>query len=137
MINKRLFILCFSLLFFVSGLISETGEARRRWEMQNQIRRDKFDLILPEVMRENKIDMWITVMKEGNYGPLFEDFGRGYIGDTGYYIFTDRGGERIERAVLGIDGLLIEQCGAYDIFGSSAGLKKFVQERNPKRIGIN
>jgi hypothetical protein len=32
-------------------------EAFRRWRKSNQIRLDKFDLILPEVMRENKIDM--------------------------------------------------------------------------------
>ena len=36
-------------------------EARRRWEMMNQIRRDKFDYVLPEVMRENAVDMWITM----------------------------------------------------------------------------
>ena len=42
--------------------LSETHaqEARRRWERMCQIRKDKFDLILPEVMRENGIDMWIT-----------------------------------------------------------------------------
>lgn len=73
-------------------------EARRRWEMMAQIRRDKFDYILPEAMRENGIDMWITVMKEGLHDPLYEDLGRGYVGSVGYYIFTDRGEERVERA---------------------------------------
>ena len=55
-------------------------EARRRWEVMAQIRRDKFDYILPEAMRENAIDMWITVMREGLHDPLYEDLGRGYVG---------------------------------------------------------
>jgi hypothetical protein len=34
-------------------------------------------------------------MREGNYGPLYDDLGQGYIGNFGYYIFFDRGGDRI------------------------------------------
>ena len=33
-------------------------------EENNQIRRDKFDVVLPQVMRENNVDMWIHVMRE-------------------------------------------------------------------------
>lgn len=112
-------------------------EAKRRWEMMNQIRQDKFDIILPRVMQENKIDMWITVMREGNLGPLYDDLGQGYVGDFGYYIFTDRGGERIERAALGISGYLLQNSGAYDIFTGAGVLREFVKERDPQRIGVN
>jgi hypothetical protein len=45
--------------------------------------------------------MWIVAMKEGHYDPLWELLGRGYVGTIGYYIFTDRGGDRIERAAIG------------------------------------
>lgn len=112
-------------------------EARRRWEMMAQIRRDKFDYILPEVMRENGIDMWITVMREGLHDPLYEDLGRGYVGGVAYYVFTDRGVDRIERAALGISGYLLEENGAYDIVTGSFDLREFVAERDPQRIGIN
>jgi Xaa-Pro aminopeptidase len=112
-------------------------EAKRRWEMMNQIRRDKFDLVLPEVMRENGIDMWITMMREANYGPLWPDLGFGYIGSTGFYVFTDRGGDRIERAALGVSGYMPERSGAYDYFGSASELAEFVRERDPKVIGLN
>lgn len=136
--KKTIFIICVMLGFIVlSDMMLRAGEARLQWEMMNRIRMDKFDIVLPKVMRENKIDMWITMVKEGNVGPLYDDFGRGYISSTGYYIFTDRGGDRIERAALGIDGYLIEKCGAYDIFASPADLAEFVKERDPKRIGIN
>ena len=112
-------------------------EAKRRWETMNQIRRDKFDLVLPEAMRENGIDMWITMIREANYEPLWPDLGFGYTGQTGYYVFTDRGGDRIERAVLGIGGPLLEGSGAYDYFGGADELADFVRERDPEVIGLN
>lgn len=103
----------------------------------NQIRNDKFDLILPEVMRENTIDMWIIMNREGNFDPLYPDMGEGYVGKTGYYIFTDPGEGRIERAALGISGYLLEEGGAYDYFGSELELKSYVDARDPKTIGLN
>lgn len=112
-------------------------EARNRWERMCRIRADKFDLILPEAMRENGIDMWITVMKEGLRDPLWEDLGRGYIGSTGYYLFTDRGGDRIERVAIGVSGYKLERCGVYDEILGSADLAEFVLERDPQRIGVN
>jgi Xaa-Pro aminopeptidase len=112
-------------------------EAKRRWETMNQIRRDKFDLVLPEVMRENSIDMWITMIREANYEPLWPDLGFGYTGDKGFYVFTDRGGDRIERAALGVSGYMLERSGAYDYFGSADELAEFVRERDPQAIGLN
>ena len=122
-------------LFILSSLYSQ--ESFRRWRVTNQIRLDKFDLILPEVMRENKIDMWIIMSREGNFDPLYSDMGEGYVGHTGYYIFTDIGKPRIERAVLGIDGYLLEEGKAFDYFGSESELREFVTKRDPKRIGLN
>ena len=114
-----------------------SGEAQKRWERMNQIRLDKFDLVLPEVMRENNVDMWITVNREGFDDPLTEDFGKGYTGTYGYYVFTDRGGDRIERAILGVGTALVENNGAYDIIGNAADLKEFVEERDPQSIALN
>lgn len=137
MIGKKLAVLILGMIWLIPPQITQAQEARRRWEIMNQIRRDKFDLILPKVMRENKIDMWITVMREGNYGPLYHDLGGGYVSDFGYYIFSDRGGERIERIALGIDGYEIQRSGAYDILGPAEDLAKIVKERDPGRIGLN
>lgn len=114
-----------------------SGEAQQRWEFMNQIRQEKFDLVLPEVMRENGVDMWITVNREGFDDPLTEDFGKGYVGTYGYYIFTDRGEGRIERAVLGVGTALVEDNGAYDIFASADELKTFVEARDPQTIALN
>jgi Xaa-Pro aminopeptidase len=113
------------------------NEARARWERLCQIRREKFDYILPEAMRENRIDMWIVAMKEGHYDPFWELLGRGYVGSIGYYIFTDRGGARIERASLGITDHHRAKCGAYDVDDDASDLRAFVAARNPRRIGLN
>jgi hypothetical protein len=71
------------LVFLAPALLclgpASPNEARSRWEMRNQIRRDKFDLVLPQAMRENKVDMWITLMKEGNFDPLYLELGQGYV----------------------------------------------------------
>lgn len=112
-------------------------EARRRWEVQRQIRLDKFDLVLPGVMRELGIDMWITAMREDHYDPLYEDLGRGYPSRQAYYVFTDRGGDRIERIAIGVHGYLIAQSGAYDRLLPDVDLGAFVRERDPKRIAVN
>jgi Xaa-Pro aminopeptidase len=121
------------------ALASDLGaqEARRRWEMQRQIRLDKFEQVLPLAMRNNGIDMWIVAMKENHIDPLWEDMGRGYVSGVGYYVFTDRGRDRIERAALGPSGYLIDQSGAYDIFAPASSLAAFVKERDPRRIGVN
>ena len=116
---------------------AQAQEAKGRWDRLCQIRREKFDYILPEAMRENGIDMWIVAMKEGHYDPQWELLGRGYVGSIGYYIFTDRGGDRIERAALGITDHHRARCGAYDVSQESADLAAFVRARNPKRIGLN
>ena len=131
-------ILCsLALILLVSPVDTHAQEARKRWERMAQIRREKFDLVLPEVMKENEIDMWIVMMKEGHLDPLYEDLGRGYVGSVGYYIFTDQGNNQIERVALGISGYLLEENGAYDLVTSDFDLKAFVHARNPDRIGIN
>ena len=126
-----------ALALLVAVSPASAQEARRRWELQRQIRLDKFEQVLPRAMRDNGIDMWIVAVKENHIDPLWEDLGRGYVSGIGYYVFTDRGGERIERAALGPSGYLVEQAGAYDVFAAAATLPAFVKERNPRRIGVN
>jgi len=125
----------------------------------NQIRRDKFDIYLPQVMRENKIDMWIHVIRPWATDPLAYEFGS----DSAVFIFTDLGKKRIERAVFKF-GREVVDPGAYDIIGNEAedldqqnyyvskvpdkvpateldlrfmGLREFVAKRDPKRIAVN
>jgi hypothetical protein len=124
-------------LLVIGSTIASAQESKKRWERLCQIRHEKFDRILPEAMRENGIDMWITMSKEGLYDPLFRDFGEGYVGSIAYFIFTDRGDSGIERAAIGLSDRRIEACGAYDILEDGVDLKRFVSERDPERIALN
>ncbi|MDD9996494.1 MAG: hypothetical protein OXQ89_01985, partial [Rhodospirillaceae bacterium] len=133
-------------------------------EENHQIRRDKFDQVLPQIMRERNVDMWIHVMREA----VPDSFGIDELGSaSGVFVFTDRGGDRIERAILGrrwgvahrgwgeSDYRAVEESGAYDIIAPAVriqepvggplteydyrfqGLGEFVAERDPERIAVN
>ncbi len=113
MSNRIALFLAFTMSLFLSSCSSETTdpaptdtvttEAQAQeeddlTEWNNRIRREKFDIVLPEVMRKNNVDMWIHVMRE----TIPDPFGAEELGSTsGVFVFTDRGGDRIERAVLG------------------------------------
>lgn len=89
----------------------EEDERKELQDLQNQILKDKFDVILPQIMREREIDMWIHIVREGDLDPLGYIFGS----NEGIFIFTDRGGDRIERAFFGFNADKVDESGAYDI----------------------
>ena len=117
-------------------------------EVQKRIRLEKFDKILPRIMRDNNIDMWVHIIRPWTLDPLRFELGA----SEGVFIFTDRGVDRIERAAFSAD---IQDPEAYDIVIEEGmeresmpgtpfemdfrfvGLKKFVSERDPKHIGVN
>ncbi len=127
-----------------TALDATAQEARARADLLDLIQREKFDIVLPGAMRDNGIDMWIHVIRDGDPDALALDLG----GTAGYFVFTDRGGDRIERAVLAGRGQGMYTSGAYDIFAwsdwdawypanESTELRQFVQERDPERIAVN
>ena len=126
--NKLRILLTFScMLSLPQSLRAQFPAPEASRELMNLIRSEKFEVILPQVMRDNQIDMWIH-MKRGEDPLNFE------LGDNpGVYIFTDRGGDRIERAVFGGSG----DKELYDIFGAESDIAQFVSERAPKRIAMN
>lgn len=136
-INQLILLLTAILFFSLTFESLNAQEAHRRWRKMNTIRADKFNLVLPEVMRENDIDMWIVTNREGKYDPLYQDMGGGYTSTNGYYVFYDKGEGRIERASLGMSGYLLKEGGVYDHIGSASELPEYVKERDPQRIGLN
>jgi hypothetical protein len=142
MVNKKMLMPAWlSLFFFLEGFGAGAQEARARYEMMKTIRKEKFDLVLPGAMRDNQVDMWIHVIRRGDLDPLSLDLG-GQPGCPspslsvrclGFYVFTDRGSDRIERALFNVSG--DEEL--YDIFGPADDLTKFVAARDPKRVAVN
>ena len=137
MIKKRAISVIFTLIILVIGTDAFAQTAKQRYEILRLIRHEKFDLILPGAMRDNNVDMWIHVVKDGDPDPLDLDLGGDIdfsVTDTlGYYIFTDRGGDRIERALFGGSA----ERGLYDIFDTEKNLRAFVEERDPRVIAVN
>ena len=133
-------------------------------EMLNHVRRERFDLILPRVMRDHGVGMWIHVIRPWSWGgtdPMRYEFGT----KSAVLVFTDIGDERIERVVFEGE---VEDPSVYDlVFGENpfvsqenyelmdlfieqpdlvleseldlrfAGLGEFVAERDPLRIAVN
>ena len=161
---SRIMIVLILVLLTVPVAIAQAQEMNDLREWNNQIRLEKFDLVLPQAMKKNNVDMWIHVMREAISDP----FGAEGLGSTsGVFVFTDRGGDRIERAVLGRRwgdtqrqrredvSDLIKDFGAYDIIANPVfvsepasspmteydyrfkGLREFVEARDPKRIAVN
>ncbi len=126
--NKVRILLTFlCMLFLAHDLHAQLQEPEASRELMNLIRSENFDVILPQVMRDNEIDMWIHMMRGDD--PLEFELGA----NPGVFIFTDRGGDRIERAVLSGRG----DRELYDIFGSESDIAQFVAERDPRRIAVN
>ncbi len=138
MSKTRILTALFLVIILIPGCGAQAQEARSRYETMKMIRKEKFDLVLPGAMRDNNIDMWIHVMMGGINDPLTLDLGvSGSITVTDtltFVIFTDRGGDRIERALLGAGRGDLE---LYDIFSAERDLHDFVTEREPRRIAVN
>lgn len=102
----------------------------------------RFETLLPRLMREAGIDMWIIVSREYNDDPVF----RSMAPMTTYssrrrtiLVFVDPGaGKPVERLSVGrfdYDGLFKVVPTPND--GQWEGLRKLVTERGPKVIGVN
>ena len=91
--------------------------------LMNRLLKSKQEIVLPQVMRETEIDMWIVSRDEGHlYITLQESDKEGLISDRfSYLVFFDKGErEGIER--IG--------CGDRD-------LAEIIKARNPKQIAVN
>ena len=135
--SKQMLALIWVFLFVAFGLDSSAQSSKQAYETMRLIRREKMDLILPGAMRDNNVDMWIHVVQSANKDPLALDLGGWFEfrawDPIGYYIFTDRGGYRIERIILGGE----DEEGLYDISGSGDQLRRLVEERDPRVIAVN
>ena len=131
------------LVLCTSPLPGQTIKEETLQRMQDQIRKDRFDHVLPRAMRDNGVDMWIHVVRDRNPDPIARDLG----GESGVFVFTDRDGDRIERAILGMTDEALWEDDAYDLFAGEEAFEgdagwqpvigAFVTERDPQRIAVN
>jgi len=115
---------------------------REQYPIQKAWIEKRFETVLPELMRREGIDMWIIVSREYNDDPVFRS-----ISPTTTFssrrrtilVFYDRGtGRPVERLSIGrFDYDKLYTTVAVPIDEQWAALRRVVEERNPKSIGIN
>jgi Xaa-Pro aminopeptidase len=102
----------------------------------------RFDTVLPQLMRRAGIDMWIIVSREYNDDPVFRSMAPlttfSSRRRTILVFHNPGGGQPVERLSIGrfdYDGLFKVIPTHND--AQYEGLRKVVEERNPRTIGIN
>lgn len=116
---------------------------RQRSAVVNEVLRERLDTLLPAVMRETGFDMWIIVCNEDNYDPVFKtmipwDCWAPILQIVVFYDQgADRGIERLNVSLTGMAGLMTDTWNLNSDDDQWTTLRKIVEARNPKRIGIN
>ncbi|HXE84322.1 MAG TPA: M24 family metallopeptidase [Gemmatimonadales bacterium] len=132
------------------------GTLREQAVLQQQWLQYRLDSVLPRLMRQHGIEMWIVAMREYNEDPVFWSLVSPttmFARRRTIYVFTDRGPERgIERLALGggSQGGAYEAYTARDTVDPSIGrrpelvgqgqwdlLTRVVRERDPKTIAVD
>lgn len=144
-------------LFVLAASVTTAQEAenpvpslREQARIQQEWLRYRLENVLPALMRENGVDMWVIPMREYNEDPTFSSL----VSATMFaarrrtiYVFYDRGGnEGVERLALGGSS----QGGLYTAFRDTTLknaelwgkeqwklLVKVVAERDPQKIAVN
>ena len=132
------------------------GTLREQAAVQQQWLRYRLDSVLPRLMRQYGVKMWIVPMREYNEDPVFWSL----VSATTFaarrrtiYVFHDRGPEQgVERLALGgtSQGGLYEAVFARDTIDPTIGrrpelvgkgqwdlLRRVVEERDPETIAVD
>ena len=152
--STRLFLL-FSLVFALNavraqGVPGPLPTLREQAAIQQEWLKLRLDRVLPQLMRENNVQMWIVDMREYNEDPVFSSL----VSATTFsarrrsiFVFFDRGSEKgIERLALGGSS----QGGLFVVYRDTnlknaelwgdiqwSTLANAVEERDPKTISVN
>ena len=132
------------------------GTLREQAALQQHWLRYRLDAVLPGLMRQHGVEMWIVVMREYNEDPVFWSLVSPttmFARRRTIYVFTDRGPARgIERLALGggSQGGVYEAYVARDTVDPSIGrrpelvgqgqwdlLTRLVRERDPRTIAVD
>lgn len=132
------------------------GTLREQAVLQQQWLQYRLDSVLPGLMRQNGVEMWIIAMREYNEDPIFWSLVSPttlFARRRTIYVFTDRGPQRgVERLALGggSQGGVYEAYVARDTVDPSIGrrpelvgqgqwdlLARIVRERDPRTIAVD
>lgn len=117
---------------------------RERAALQNHWLEIRLETVIPELMRRERIDMWVVVAREYNEDPLFETMAPATWFSARrrtILVFHDRGPE------VGVERLTVSRYDLTPFFANAwdpaaqpdqwARLAAVIAERDPRRIALN
>lgn len=117
---------------------------RARPEAVNAMLKDRLDNLLPSLMRETGIDMWIVINREYAEDPVYLTLVPEPVfaaRRTTMLVFFDRGSEKgVERLTVNrypLRGYYEAAWEGGDLDAQWKRLAEVIKERNPKKIGVN
>src|SRR5690242_10066339 len=132
------------------------GTLREQAAVQQEWLRYRLDSVLPRLMRQYQVAMWVVPMREYNEDPVFWSLVSAtsfYARRRTIYVFFDRGPDRgVERLALGgaSQGGLYEAYHAREVIDPSIGrrpelvgqaqwdlLRRVIEERDPQTIAVD
>ena len=137
---KRLLILA----IFLSGLMthSQILSERNRAEIIDEVLNERFDTLLPELMEENDIDMWILISREYNEDPVLRTMlPANWLNARRRTILVfNRQQDSVERLAVARYQVGKSIDAAWDKEQQPDQWKRLIEiieERNPEKIGVN
>ncbi len=128
----------------IAGAVQHVLPERARPAAVNRLLKDRLDTLLPSLMRETGLDMWLVINREYVEDPVYLTLVPEPVfaaRRTTILVFFDRGADQ------GVERLTVSRYGMEGYYTSAwkggsedeqwARLAELVRERNPKRIGIN
>jgi Xaa-Pro aminopeptidase len=115
----------------------------RRPVVQNQLLEKRLDSLLPTLMREAGVDMWLVIAREYNDDPVFLSLvpkPRFTARRTTMLVFFDRGDDGVERLTVSRYPLGAMYEAAWeggDLDAQWQRLAEVIAERDPKTIAVN
>lgn len=109
----------------------------------NDILRERLETLLPSLMRETGLDMWVIICNEDNYDPVFTTLTPWEVWAPilQMVVFFDRGSsegvERLNISITDLGELVTPAWRLEEAEDQWARLHRIVVDRDPKRIGIN
>ena len=125
----------------LAGVAVEDYE--RRPEIQNRLLEERLDSLLPTLMRETGVDMWLVIAREYNDDPVFLSLvpkPRFTARRTTMLVFFDRGDAGIERLTVSRYPLGAMYQAAWeggDLNAQWQRLAEVIAERDPQTIAVN
>ena len=137
-----------ALLITLSYVQSASADAavasyEHRPAVQNALLTERLDTLLPRLMRETQIDMWLVIAREYNDDPVFLSLvpkPRFTARRTTMLVFFDRGDAGVEKLTVSrypLGSMYEAAWEGGDLNAQWRRLAEVIAERDPKTIAVN